>query len=172
MEGRAELQAKLNRAQAHVESGAGHIARQKALIARALDHGGHAVLSIKLLATLEETQRLHVSHRDLLRKELVGVLLVGKEPELHRLNRELRRRRLIDDGLRRRNARLRDQIAEVVNKHRELRDVVEKVALKQGMYAPIGVPFLQQVRDNLRERAVAVIAVKPELLDSFKDLLR
>lgn len=79
---------------------------------------------------------------------------------------------MIDDELRRRNARLRDQIAEVVSKHQELRDVVETVALKQGMYTQIGIPFLEQVQDNLRERALGVIAVKSELLDCFKDLLR
>jgi hypothetical protein len=39
MESRAELQAKLDRAEAHVVSGTGHIARQKTLIARQLDHG-------------------------------------------------------------------------------------------------------------------------------------
>ena len=171
MEGPFELQAKLDRAEAHVQRGAEHIARQKDLIARALDHGGHLNLSVELLATLEATQRLHVSHRDLLRRELVGALLVLKEPELDRLNRKIRRRRLIDDALRQRNARLRDQIAGVVSKHHELRDVVDTVGLKQGMYTQIGVPFLEQVQDNLRERALAVIAVKPELLDRFKGLL-
>ena len=171
MEGPSELQAKLDRAEAHVKRGAGHIARQKALIARTLDKGGHLSLSVDLLATFEATQRQHVYHRDLLRKELVGALLVLKEPELDRLNRKSRRRRMIDDGFRRRNARLRDKIAEVVNTHPELREVVDVVALKQGMYVPIGVPFLRRVQDNLRERALAAIAVKPELLDCFEGLL-
>lgn len=172
MEGPAELNAKLDRAQALVESGAGHIARQKALIAHRLDHGGQVVGSLKLLATLEETQRLQLRHRDLLRKELAGALLVGKEPELDRLNRSLRRESLRNDHLRRMNARLRDRIAEVVNEHQELRGVVDRVALKQGLYAQIGVPFLEQVQDNLRERALAVIAVRSELRDCFEGLLR
>jgi hypothetical protein len=52
MEDAAELQVKLDRAQAHVERGAGHILRQKALIARGHDQGGRLLRSLELLATL------------------------------------------------------------------------------------------------------------------------
>jgi hypothetical protein len=172
MERPSELQAKLDRAEAHVKRGAGHVARQKAFLAGTIGKGGHLGLSVELLATFEATQRLHVSHRDLLRKELVRALLGLKEAEPDRLNRKLRQQRMIDDGFRRRNARLRNEIAEVVNTHPELREIVDVLALRQGMYVPIGVPFLRRVHDNLRERALAVIAVKPELLDSFRELLR
>jgi hypothetical protein len=92
MERSPELQTKLDRAQAQVERGVGHIARQKALVAHRLVHGQDATPLRELLVTLEETQRLQVEHRDLLRKELVGALLVSKESELDHLNRKLRRR--------------------------------------------------------------------------------
>jgi hypothetical protein len=58
----------------------------------------------------------------------------------------------------------------MVNKHQELRKVVDTVALKQGMYAQICLPFLDQVQANLRERVPAAIAVKPEVTDFFKGL--
>jgi hypothetical protein len=171
MEGSAELQAKFDWAQAQVEKGVVHITRQKALIAHRLDHGGHLVQPLELLATLEETQRLHVTHRDRLGKELVGALFAERESELHRLSTSLLRRHTINDELRRKNARLRDQISEVVKEHQELRDLVDQVALKQGLCARVGVPFLNQVQDDLRERALAVIAAKSELLDRFSGLL-
>lgn len=58
-----------------------------------------------------------------------------------------------------------------MKEHEELRDLVDEVALKQGLCARVGVPFLKQVEDNLRERALAVIAVNSELLDRSKGLL-
>ena len=97
--------------------------------------------------------------------------LAQKESELYRLSTRLLRRHTVNDELRRKNARLRDQIFEVVKEHQELRDVVDEVALKQGLCARVGVHFLKQVHDDLRERALAVIAANSELLDRFRGLL-
>jgi len=171
MEGSAELHAKFDWAQAQVERGVGHIARQKALITHRLDRGEPVTRSRELLSTFEETQRLHVAHRDLLRRELLGSLLAEKESELHRLSTSLLHRHRVDDELRRKNARLREQISDVVKESQELRDLVDEVALKQGLCTRVGVPFLKQVQDDLRERVLALVAVKPELLDQFKSLL-
>ena len=53
-----------------MDRGVEHIARQKAIIENRRPHGRDITLFRELLATLEETQRLHVRHRDLIEKEL------------------------------------------------------------------------------------------------------
>jgi hypothetical protein len=81
MEDPRELQARLDRAQAGIEKGVGHITRQKALIAHRLDEGEGVTQYRELLATLEETQRLHVEHRNLLRRELNDALARKNRPQ-------------------------------------------------------------------------------------------
>ena len=70
MKDQAELQAEFDWAQAQVEKGIVHIEKQRALVTHRLDHGGDVAQARDLLATLEETQCLHVEHRDRLRGEL------------------------------------------------------------------------------------------------------
>ena len=48
------------------------------------------------------------------------------------------------NDLRRKNARLRDQIAQVVEKDPELRDVTEGIALRQDLHVEVGTPFLRK----------------------------
>jgi hypothetical protein len=62
---------RLNGLEQQVALGERHIAEQRALIGK-LEREGHDVSSAtSLLATLEESQRLHVEHRDRLEKELL-----------------------------------------------------------------------------------------------------
>jgi hypothetical protein len=57
-------------AERHVAEGERHLARQEALIAE-LDHGGHDAKEARtILHTLQETQFLHLQHRDHILKEL------------------------------------------------------------------------------------------------------
>jgi hypothetical protein len=44
------------------------------------------------------------------------------------------------NDLRRKNARLREQIAQVVENDPELRDVTEGIALRQDMHVEVGTP--------------------------------
>jgi hypothetical protein len=48
------------------------------------------------------------------------------------------------NDLRRKNERLRDQIAQVVEKDPELRDVTEGIALRQDLHVEVGTPFLER----------------------------
>ena len=73
------------------------------------------------------------------------------------------------DELRRKNARLRDRIAQVLEKHPELRDVTEGVALRQDLHVQVGTPFLERVRGKLQERVSAIIERRPELEHYFDD---
>jgi hypothetical protein len=59
------------------------------------------------------------------------------------------------NDLRRKNERLRDQIAQVVEKDPELRDVTEGIALRQDLHVEVGTPFLERTQGKLRERARA-----------------
>jgi hypothetical protein len=72
-----------------------------------------------------------------------------------------------DDGMRSANARLRDKINEVLEKHPELREVTEGVSLKQGMHVQVGTPFLDRIHANLQERARAIIERRPDLEHLF-----
>lgn len=54
----------------HVAQGERHIARQHQLIAE-LERDGHDTTSaIEFLSTLEQTQAMHIAHRDRIRAEL------------------------------------------------------------------------------------------------------
>jgi hypothetical protein len=54
------------------------------------------------------------------------------------------------NDLRRKNARLRDQIAQVVEKDPELRDVTEGIALRQDLHVEVGTPFLERTHGKLK----------------------
>jgi hypothetical protein len=72
MEDQAQLHAKLDRAQAEIEKGVGHLTKQRALFADRLAEGKEVTQSHDLLATLEDIQFLHVRDRDRLRRKLDG----------------------------------------------------------------------------------------------------
>jgi hypothetical protein len=72
-------------------------------------------------------------------------------------------------NLRRKNARLRDQIALVVEKDPELRDVAEEIALKQDLQVEVGTPFLDRTHGKLQDRTRAIIERRPEL-DRYFDI--
>jgi hypothetical protein len=65
------------------------------------------------------------------------------------------------NDLRRKNERLRDQIAEVVEKNPELRDMTEGIALRQDLHVEVGAPFLERTQGKLQERARAMIEASP-----------
>jgi hypothetical protein len=73
------------------------------------------------------------------------------------------------NDLRRKNERLRDQIAQVVEKDPELRCVTEGIALRQDLHVEVGTPFLERTQGKLRERARAMIERRPEL-DRYFDI--
>ena len=73
------------------------------------------------------------------------------------------------NDLRRKNERLRDQIAQVVEKDPELRDVTEGIALRQDLHVEVGTPFLERTQGKLQERARAMIERRPEL-DRYFDI--
>jgi hypothetical protein len=80
MEDLAKLDTKLHRAQAAVDRGIAHLTTQRALIAFRLAEGAQLAEFRDLLNALEDTQRLHVQHRDRLRRQMD--LLEGKNPWL------------------------------------------------------------------------------------------
>jgi hypothetical protein len=75
------------------------------------------------------------------------------------------------NDLRRKNERLRDQIAQIVEKDAELRDVTEGIALRQDLHVEVGTPFLERTQGKLQERARAMIERRPEL-DRYFDIRR
>jgi hypothetical protein len=73
------------------------------------------------------------------------------------------------NDLRRKNARLRAQIAQVLEKDPELRDVTEDIALRQDLHVQVGTPFLERTHGKLQERTHAMIGRRPEL-DRYFDI--
>jgi hypothetical protein len=73
------------------------------------------------------------------------------------------------NDLRGKNARLRDQIAHVVEKDPELRDMTEGIALRQDLHVEVGTPFLERTHGKLQERAGAIIKRHPELEPNFDE---
>jgi hypothetical protein len=71
------------------------------------------------------------------------------------------------NDLRRKNARLRDQIAQVVEKDPEVRERDEVIALRQDLHVEVGTPFLERTRGKLQERARAIVKRHPELEHNF-----
>ncbi len=70
MEDLAQLHAKLDRTQAEIEKSLAHLIKQRAWVAGGFGESEDATQSRELLATLEDTQLLHVQHRDQLRRKL------------------------------------------------------------------------------------------------------
>ena len=75
----------------------------------------------------------------------------------------------IKNELRHKNARLREKINLVLDRHPELRDVTDEIALKQGTRVRVGTPFLERIQGNLQERARAIIERRPDLEHLFDD---
>jgi hypothetical protein len=73
------------------------------------------------------------------------------------------------NDLRRKNERLREQIAQVLEKDPELRDMTEGIALRQDLHVEVATPFLERTQGKLRERARAMIEHRPEL-DRYFDI--
>jgi hypothetical protein len=67
------------------------------------------------------------------------------------------------NDLRRKSARLRDQIAP------ELRDVTEGIALRPDLHVEVGTPFLERTHGKPQERTRAMIERRPEL-DRYFDI--
>jgi hypothetical protein len=65
--------------------------------------------------------------------------------------------------LRHKNACLREQIAEAVEKDPELRERDEGLALRQDLHVEVGTPFLERTQGKLQERARAMINRHPNL---------
>ena len=73
------------------------------------------------------------------------------------------------ETLRRKNARLRAQIDQALEKHPELRDVTAQIALRQDLHVQVGTPFLERIQGKLQERARAIIERRPDLEHYFDD---
>jgi hypothetical protein len=68
---------------------------------------------------------------------------------------------MTNDELRNKKAGLRNKIGEVLENHRERRDVTEEIALKQGMRVQVGAPFLERIQADLHERVRAIVELRP-----------
>jgi hypothetical protein len=68
------------------------------------------------------------------------------------------------EDLQGKNARLRNKITQLLESHPELEAVVNEVALKQPPN-----PSLEEVQDSLEERARAIIEIRPDLEEVFRD---
>jgi hypothetical protein len=73
------------------------------------------------------------------------------------------------NDLRRKNDRLRQQIARVVENDPELRDVTEGIALRQDLHVEFGTPFLERTHSKLQERTRAMVERRPDL-DRYFDI--
>ena len=76
---------------------------------------------------------------------------------------------MTDETLRLQNARLRDKIKAISDRHPELRDLADEVALEQGAHVEVGTPFLERVNGKLQERARAIIERRPDLERFFEN---
>jgi hypothetical protein len=75
---------------------------------------------------------------------------------------------MTDETLRLQNARLRDKIKAISDRHPELRDLADEIALEQGAHVEVGTPFLERVNGKLQERARAIIERRPDLEGFFE----
>jgi hypothetical protein len=73
------------------------------------------------------------------------------------------------DDLRRKNAFLREKIKEISDRHPELRDLSDEIALEQSTRVEVGTPFLERVNGKLQERARAIIERRPDLERFFEN---
>ena len=71
--------------------------------------------------------------------------------------------------LRNRNGHLREKINSVLEQHPELRDAIDEPALKEGLHAEVGTPFLERINATLQQRARAIIERRPDLERLFDD---
>jgi hypothetical protein len=76
---------------------------------------------------------------------------------------------MIDDDLRQKNAFLREKIKEISDRHPELRDLSDEIALEQSTHVEVGTPFLERVNGKLQERARAIIERRPDLERFFEN---
>ena len=76
---------------------------------------------------------------------------------------------MTDEDLRQKNARLRDKIREISDRHPELRDLSDEIALEQSKHVEVGTPFLERVNGKLQERARTIIERRPDLERFFED---
>ena len=74
------------------------------------------------------------------------------------------------DDLRRKNAFLREKIKQISDRHPELRDLSDEIALEQSSHVEVGTPFLERVNGKLQERARAIIERRPDLERFFRKL--
>ena len=75
MEDMTDLQAKLHRVQAEIAESVGRLTKQRVFIANRLAAGEDVCPNFfELLATLEDTQLIHVQHRDRLRRKRDGAV--------------------------------------------------------------------------------------------------
>ena len=71
------------------------------------------------------------------------------------------------ERLQQENARLRDKIHQVLEKHPELGEVTEDIALRQDLHVQADTPFLERVQGKLQERARAIIERRPDVEHLF-----
>jgi hypothetical protein len=76
---------------------------------------------------------------------------------------------MMDDELRQKNAFLREKIKQISDRHPELRDLSDEIALEQGTHVDVGTPFLERVNGKLQERARAIIERRPDLERFFEN---
>lgn len=76
---------------------------------------------------------------------------------------------VMDDELRQKNAFLREKIKQISDRHPELRDLSDEIALEQSTHLEVGTPFLERVNGKLQERARAIIERRPDLERFFED---
>ena len=67
------------------------------------------------------------------------------------------------------NAFLQDKIKEISDRHPELRDLSDEIALEQSTHVEVGTPFLERVNGKLQERARAIIERRPDLERFFEN---
>jgi hypothetical protein len=72
------------------------------------------------------------------------------------------------EELRQKNTRLREKIKEISDRHPELRDLADEIALEQGTHVEVGTPFLERINGKLQERARAIIERRPDLERFFE----
>src|SRR5271170_4089456 len=73
-----------------------------------------------------------------------------------------------DDELRQKNAFMREKIKQISDRHPELRDLSDEIALEQSTHVEVGTPFLERVNGKLQERARAIIERRPDLERFFE----
>jgi type II secretory pathway component PulJ len=89
--------------------------------------------------------------------------LLANEPKQHSEEAAMRH-----DELRQKNAFLREKIKQISERHPELRDLSDEIALEQSSHVEVSTPFLERVNGKLQERARAIIERRPDLERFFE----